>query len=378
MAEADGAANKVDLVFQGGGVKGIALVGAYSVLEAEGYEVQNVAGASAGAIVASLIAAGYDAAELKDILVQTPFTDFLDPTWETRLKPGGLLLSILEEWGMYRGEFARQWLETLLSKKGTTTFGDLRDPWETDPRWTYRLQVVVSDVTHHRMLLLPRDAADIGYADPDRLPIADAVRMSMSIPLFFEPVIHKGDGGDVVLVDGGMLSNFPVWIFDSDGEPRWPTFGLKLVDPNPSGDPATAPGGSARAAPPHPGVEDAERHGLAWFLHGLVSTLTDAHDKEYLERDDFVRTITISNLGVKTTEFTLPASTDAPGYRPGEPTIEDLYESGRAAATQFLATWDFEAYRAAFRSGAPQPSRREAVVARLHREPTSRSQSRTA
>ena len=57
----------------------------------------------------------------------------------------------------------------------------------------------------------------------------------MSIPLFFEPVVHKDpDGEQHVIVDGGMLSNFPVWLFDRrDGEPRWPTFGLLLVEPEP-------------------------------------------------------------------------------------------------------------------------------------------------
>ncbi len=93
---------------------------------------------------------------------------------------------------------------------------------------------------------------------------------------------------------------------------------------------------------------------LVGLLQGLVSTMTDAHDKLYLERDAFVRTITISNLGVKTTQFTLPLST-----------VQALYESGRAAAEGFLKTWDFEAYTATFRSGAPQPTRRQAITERM-------------
>ncbi len=59
-----------DLVFDGGGVKGIALVGALSVLEEEGFQPQNVAGTSAGAIVATLLAAGYTAVQLRDILAE--------------------------------------------------------------------------------------------------------------------------------------------------------------------------------------------------------------------------------------------------------------------------------------------------------------------
>ena len=79
--------------------------------------------------------------------------------------------------------------------------------------------------------------------------------------------------------------------------------------------------------------------------------MTDAHDKIYLERDSFVRTITISNLGVKATDFNLSSETS-----------EALYTAGRDAATAFLDSWDFDAYRATFRSGMAQPTRREAVT----------------
>jgi NTE family protein len=67
-----------DLVFQGGGVKGIGLVGAYSILEERGYRPVNMAGASAGAIVAALVAAGYSAEEMRDIMMEIPFHEFTD------------------------------------------------------------------------------------------------------------------------------------------------------------------------------------------------------------------------------------------------------------------------------------------------------------
>ena len=68
----------VDLVFEGGGVKGIALVGAFSVLEEQGYEPKNMAGASAGAITAVLIAAGYTASELRTIIGELDYDRFKD------------------------------------------------------------------------------------------------------------------------------------------------------------------------------------------------------------------------------------------------------------------------------------------------------------
>jgi NTE family protein len=70
---------RVDAVFEGGGVKGIALVGAAAVVGAEGYRFHNLAGASAGAIVASLLGAGYTAEELKAIPMDLDFTKLTDP-----------------------------------------------------------------------------------------------------------------------------------------------------------------------------------------------------------------------------------------------------------------------------------------------------------
>jgi NTE family protein len=93
----------VDLVFEGGGVKGIALVGAYSVLEEEGYEPQNMAGASAGAIVAALIAAGYTSDELKEIISKLDYDQFKDEALDDRF-PLGKALSILRDLGIYEGK----------------------------------------------------------------------------------------------------------------------------------------------------------------------------------------------------------------------------------------------------------------------------------
>src|SRR5204862_7250124 len=92
-----------------------------------------------------------------------------------------------------------------------------------------RLRGIAADRTARRLLALPQDATHLGI-DADTLSVALAVRMSMSIPLFVEPVKSGGH----LIVDGGLLSNFPVWLVDSQGRrPRWPTFGLLLVEPEP-------------------------------------------------------------------------------------------------------------------------------------------------
>ena len=110
-------------------------------------------------------------------------------------------------------------MRDLLAAKGVETFAQLKTEWD-DPKYAYRLQVIASDVSARELLVLPRDAAKLGIA-PDELEVALAVRMSMSIPIFFEPVRIENPetNHEHVIVDGGMLSNFPVWLFDS-GDPR--------------------------------------------------------------------------------------------------------------------------------------------------------------
>ena len=153
----------IDVVFEGGGVKGIGLVGAYHVLEEHGYRPENMAGASAGAIVAALVAAGYSADELYDIMSKLDFDQFRDKAWEDLIPLLPWTTSILKDQGIYEGKKFFDWIGERLDAKGKKTFGDLiRRPDIDDFRYRYKLQVIVSDVTKRRMLILPRDAEKLG------------------------------------------------------------------------------------------------------------------------------------------------------------------------------------------------------------------------
>ncbi len=299
---------KADAVFEGGGVKGIGLVGALSVAESKGYVWENVAGTSAGAIVAALVAAGYEASELKKIIGSLDYKRFKDKGMVDRVPLFGPLISLLSEKGIYEGNFLEDWIRDLLLRKGIRTFGDMIRPGEMDKRYKYRLNIITADLTNELLVVLPTGIEKYGE-NPDRLEVAKAVRMSMSIPFFFEPVKFRGN----YFVDGAILSNFPVWLFDSPGSPEWPTFGFKLIEPE-YGRPNRI-------------------EGPLDYLKALVTTMMDAHDKLHVENNDIVRTIGISTLGVKTTEFDItPERT------------EKLYQSGISAANDFFKTWNFKKY----------------------------------
>jgi NTE family protein len=327
---------KCDLVLEGGGVKGIALVGAVDVLEENGYEVQRVAGTSAGSIVGALVAAGMSAEERRELMLSVNYGAFKDKGRLDRL-PGGRLLSLLTEQGIYEGNYLRTWLSGHLAAKGIRTFSDLRvvdagaAPGEGYPS---RLLVMASDITAGRLRCLPTAYPALGIDDPGGVEVADAVRASMSIPFFYEPVRLPGkDGTPTVLVDGGMLSNFPVAVFDrADGRaPRWPTFGIKL---------------SARAGAQARPIKD---FGVSSMVTAMISTMTGFFDSMHLDDPSVVaRTIFVDTFGVKATDFDLTAQTR-----------DELYASGRAAADRFLQSWDFEEYVDTYRT-AQVPAQAEA------------------
>jgi NTE family protein len=326
-------------------VKGIGLAGAFAALEEHGFAVQNVAGTSAGAITAALIAAGYSAADIREIVFGLNFREFEDKGWEDRV--GGAGLSLLRDTGIYEGEKFLQWMRKVLADRGVHTFADLQTDSE-DERYRSRLQVITSDVSARDLLVLPRDARKLGL-EPLELEVAHAVRMSMSIPIFFEPVrvLHKETNHEHLLVDGAMLSNFPVWLFDcAEGEqPEWPTLGLTLVESDPR-----TPITERLEKPEH---LPRGGKGLVLLISSIVQTVMEAHDRLYLEKAEFARTIAIPTLGVRTTEFSI-----------SDERARALYRSGYDAARAVLEQWDFAAYLAEFRSGKPH-SRREEIVQEL-------------
>jgi len=297
---------KADAIFEGGRVRGIGFVGAISCLEDRGYEFERLAGTSAGAVVAALLAAGYTGRELS-MITDTDFGKFLDPDVIQSIPLLGAPLGLLWEKGLYQGEFMKEWMRGLLKKKGKTTFGDVMRGGES------RLKIIASDITKKEIMILPDDLPEYGI-DPMKFEIAEAVRMSAGIPLFFNPVVLKTGKCKSYIVDGGVLSNFPVWIFDVEGAPRWPTFGFKLADSSESN---CSQG----------------RTDLFSYLCDLFETMIDEDQTVFMRDKDSVRTILIPTLGIKATDFNLSPMN-----------AFQLYQSGYASCQHFLKQWNFNDY----------------------------------
>jgi NTE family protein len=238
---------KVHLVLEGGGAKGVALVGAIAALEEKGYSFDRIAGASVGAIVGSLVAAGFTGKDLLGVVAKGDFEQFLGSP-RRRLRRTRALYSLTTHGGIYPMDSLRDWLTGLLAERGVQTFQDLARPEDVSApaERRFRLAVTVSDLTRGELVYLPWDYHRLYGLDPAGQSVADAVCASAAFPYYFFPQTIKatqrgvaphlqvGDGTSTV-IDGGVTSNFPLDVFE---DADTPTVGVKLLPrlPRPEGD----------------------------------------------------------------------------------------------------------------------------------------------
>ena len=306
------------LVFEGGGVKGIAYIGAMQVLNNRGIlpEIRRVGGTSAGAINALLFALGYTIPEQKEILQDTNFNKFMDDSW-------GVIRDIrrlARDFGWYKGDFFDTWVGELIYRRlgsRRATVRDLQNGNHPD------LYVIGTN--------LSTGFAEVFSAErhPD-MELATAVRISMSIPLFFAAVRH-GARQDVY-VDGGVQLNYPIKLFDRE---RY----IDLVkDPVAARRTAYYNEENARLQLDRPGrspyvynrqtlglrLDRQEEIGLfrydesiqgkpiksfSDYARRLVGALMNAQENMHLHSDDWQRTVYINTLDVGTTDFNLSDAT---------------------------------------------------------------------
>jgi NTE family protein len=364
---------EADGVFRGGGVKGLGLAGALlGFAEHPEKPIKrwvNVAGASAGAIIACYLAIGHDAKDIAALMEETNFADFQDFPWPGEMLGGGV--NLFRRHGLAHGEAFRRWFSKELEGK---TFAAVK----SDDGRRSRLKLIAVDATNRALLVLPDDLrryrlpGESAAIDPDQFEIADAARMSMSIPYFFEPVtlirdrvfvVDAGGADDLIagqaadridveeanevaqhfgvkeasvrelsaselplqrstIIDGGTLSNFPVWLFDVDAptlELKRPTFGFTLT------------GGRGVGA----GFNAFVRR-LPWavrFGSEIFHTSQEAWDARFVSQSTRVRTVAVDAGTIATTQFNL-----------SKDDREFLLGSGRDAAKRFLERFDLTEY----------------------------------
>jgi len=205
-----------NLVMEGGGIKGIAYGGAMLALEENGVlqDITRVAGTSAGAISASLLAIGYSAQDISDIIADTPVESFNDDGFVSRGTR-----RLINDYGWFKGESFLNTMENIIYKRtgnANLTFLELHRLASSYP---FRdLYVVGADLSDQKSVVF-------SYETYPNMRIADAVRVSMSIPIYYKAVWLNSEGKvfDVptpkdnchLFVDGGILMNFPIEIFDN-------------------------------------------------------------------------------------------------------------------------------------------------------------------
>lgn len=322
-----------NMVFEGGGVKGIAYVGAMKVLESEGIlkNIIRVGGTSAGSINAVLFSAGFTNQQTYNELNKLDFNNFKDDDW-------GVLRDmkrLREEYGWFKGDFFKEWIGDLLKKKtgsANITFKALQEHTGKE------LYVFATNLS-----------TTFGEVySPEHTPrkrVVDAVRRSMSIPLFFKAV---RDDRDDVFVDGGVINNFPVKLFDrkkyliDKSLIRIPEYykqenkSLAAVSPSSSQyiynketlgfrlDSEKEIGVFRDGQEP----KSIEIDNFLDYTMQIIKTIMAVQDNQHLHTDDWHRTVYIDSLGVGTTDFDL-----------SDKRKKELVASGKKAAEDYLKWW---------------------------------------
>ncbi len=289
--------NYQNLVFEGGGVKGIAYAGALSQLESLGLlsNVKRVAGTSAGAITATLMALGYSPIEIGNIIGKTDFNKFQDNTF-LYIRD---IIRLITKYGWNKGESFSKWIGELIKEKtgnSETTFGQLKSICPIE------LYVVCTNVSKQCAEIMSHETT------PD-LPIKDAIRMSMGIPIFFQSI--KNASGDII-VDGGVTLNYPINIFDNAKYISNLANGvhINLLDEQEMFNHETIGFRVDSASEITLAKEDWQTQAvpvknIKQFAGALLTFLMDMANKKHLNRNDWNRTIFIDSMDVKTTEFSL-------------------------------------------------------------------------
>lgn len=304
-----------NLVFKGGGAKGCAYAGCVEVLESKGIynNITQTAGTSAGAITAALLAVGAGSDGLLQSVKHTDFRNFVSDGWGVI----GDVERFVQHYGIHSGSGFVFILKDYFKKfcgNAEITFAELEQLASEKPSQFKKLSVVASNVTTGRSQIFNATST------PD-VPLWQAVRASMSIPLVFEPMQIKGN----YYVDGGLAWNYPIDIFDKnlhqevvDGVTpirNQATLGFYLDAQN-------------AINQPNKFVEHKVNiDSLPTFATGLIDFMYQSSNMRYIHPDDKARTVFVDDLGVSATDFSIPDNM-----------VDDLINSGRNATEDYFSS----------------------------------------
>jgi NTE family protein len=321
-----------NLVFEGGGAKGIAYLGAMEVLEKKDIlkNIERIGGASAGAINALLMGLNYSNDELKEKLMDLDFKMFLDDS------PGFIrdIRRLKSKFGWYKGDRFYNWIKDRIREKTgnpNSTFKDIYDGKEENK---------FKDIYFIGANISTGFAEVYSYEDTPLMEVAKAVRISMSIPLFFA-ALRKND--EDVCVDGGLINNYPVKLFDREKyvqvDRRIPKYYKKynreLKETNHKNNiwvfNKETLGFRLDSAKEiavfrnHKEPDHKEIKGFIDYAFCLISTVFNIQSSMHLHSDDWKRTIYIDTLGVSTFDFGLNKENKLKLIESGKKCTEDYF-----------------------------------------------------
>lgn len=290
-----------NLVFEGAGIRGIAYSGVLYELEKNNIisQIKKVGGTSAGAITALMLSLGYTSNEVYTIIADTKFQKFNDGAF---FFIGGYA-RMRKRYGWYKSNKFEKWLQNIISKKTNNpdiTFAEL------EHKGFKKLYVTGTCLNKQEAIVFSAETYP-------HMKIKDAVRISMSIPLYFEAGFIdeqgnvykkkkerrvKEENGEIdVVVDGGILANFPIFIFDSflvdsTGKkvriPNMKTLGVRIdTDEQIKNDQTRK------------GLADASIRNIRDYVGAFYILVLENLNRNELTDTDWKRTISVSSVGIK-------------------------------------------------------------------------------
>jgi len=328
-----------NLVFEGGGVLGIAYLGVLDFLDQHGIlqKVHRVAGTSAGAITACITCFNLPFNELRRIADSLDYRKipekenhpdlayipaFVKNELEKIFGDVDSIYRLITDYGWYSSQYFYNWLKEQISsqfdkskKLPPYTFADFKNPYiHKNERPFLDLYVIGTDIS-------VKMSKVFSFETTPNMEVAEAVRISMSIPLFFEAIKLQNYTNNSLLnvfSDGGVMRNYPINIFDSKNFQDQFLYGVN---------------GQTLGARFISDVKYKEIHNFLDFITNLVLSFLQVQQDTYRNNlKDVARSIEIYTNDISSVDFNITTN---------DKTYNFLYQQGYAAAHSYFTSGNY-------------------------------------